>query len=194
MNICGLILAAGGSSRLGRPKQLVKAHGKTLLECAISNALDAPLQQVYVVLGDRFEQLEASVSHLPVSIIPNKQWQEGIGSSISAGIRSIRREGNFDAVLIMLCDQLHVTPGHLQALIGAYRQKEAPIIGTTYGGQTGVPALFDQKYFSDLEKLSGDTGAKMILFQQAHSLHSIKFEQALIDIDTPEDLIKSGLG
>lgn len=193
MNICGLILAAGGSSRLGRPKQLVRGHGKSLLEQAIGNALEARLQQLYVVLGARFEQIEPSISHLPVSIIRNEQWHEGIGSSISAGIQTIIKEGGCDAVLIMLCDQLHVTTQHLQALIEAYRQSKASIIATTYGDQTGVPALFDQKYFPDLGHLSGDTGAKKLLYQHTASLHGIQFEQAIIDIDTPKDLQKNGL-
>jgi molybdenum cofactor cytidylyltransferase len=193
MNICGLILAAGGSSRLGRPKQLVQAQGKSLLEQAIINALKTSLQQVHVVLGARFDQIEASVSHLPVAIIRNRQWQEGIGSSISAGIRSILREGEYDAVLIMLCDQLHINTPHLQALINAYLHKEVTIVATAYGEQTGVPALFDQKLFSQLEQLSGDTGAKKILQQHTDSLQSIQFEQAIADIDTPEDLIRNGL-
>lgn len=193
MNICGLILAAGGSSRLGRPKQLIRAHGKSLLEQSVGTALNASLQQVYVVLGARFEQTEHSIKQLPVSIIRNEHWQEGIGSSISAGMQTIIKESDYDAVLIMLCDQLYINTLHLQALIEAYRQKKASIIATTYGGQTGVPALFDQKYFSDLGKLSGDTGAKKILSLHADSLHCIQFEQALIDIDTPEDLRKNGL-
>jgi molybdenum cofactor cytidylyltransferase len=193
MNICGLILAAGGSSRLGRPKQLVQAQGKSLLEQAISNALETSLQQVYVVLGAQFEQMEASVRHLPVGIIRNRQWEKGIGSSISAGVDSILREGKYDAVLIMLCDQLHINTAHLQALIDAYLHKKVSIVATAYGKQMGVPVLFDQKLFSQLEKLTGDMGAKKLLQQHIDNLHSIQFEQAIVDIDTPEDLARNGL-
>ena len=194
MKVCGLILAAGGSSRLGRPKQLVNAHGKSLLEKVIDNSLLTDLQQVYVVLGANYEQVEASVKHLPVSMIKNERWQEGIGSSISCGLRKIQSEGNFDAVLIMLCDQLHITAHHLRSLIKAYLHKRSPIIATTYGGQIGVPALFDQQFFPHLQILSGDIGAKKILHQHAGSLHPIPFEKAIIDVDTPEDLEKLGLG
>ena len=193
MKVCGLILAAGGSSRLGRPKQLVSAHGKSLLEKAIDSSLQTDLQQVYVVLGAKVEEVEASVKHLPVRTIYNERWQEGIGSSISCGLRKIQSEGNFDAVLIMLCDQLHITAHHLQSLIDAYLHKKASIIATTYGQQAGVPALFDQQFFPHLQNLSGDTGAKKILHQQTESLHPIPFEQAIIDVDTPEDLEKLGL-
>jgi molybdenum cofactor cytidylyltransferase len=193
MNLCGLILAAGGSTRLGRPKQLVKSQDKTLLQLAIENALNTSLQDVYVVLGANKESIEASIKHLPVQLIENAQWQEGLGSSISAGMHFIQKQGNYDAVLIMLCDQLHVNAAHLQAIIDAYLQKGAKMVATEYGKQLGVPALFDRMYFTDLAQLSGDTGAKKLLQVYAASLYSIPFEQALIDIDTPEDLNRLGL-
>lgn len=193
MKICGLILAAGSSSRLGRPKQLVRTGGRTLLEKAIETALAANLNPVHVVLGARFEQIKASIEHFPLSIIENEQWQEGIGSSIRTGIRSVIAEGKYDAVLLMLCDQLHVDAPHLQALIDAYQNKQKLIIATAYGAQIGVPALFDQKYFPLLKELSGDEGAKKIIKRHSAEVHSLKFEQAIVDVDTPEDLLKTGL-
>lgn len=194
MSICGLIIAAGGSSRLGRPKQLVRSGEKTLLEQAAATALHSGLERLYVVLGASFNEIEPTISHLPLAIIRNEQWQKGMGSSISTGISAVSQEGgSCNAVLIMLCDQLHITAEHLQALIGAYEEKKGTIIATDYGAQKGVPALFDRTHFPELEKLSGDTGAKKILGQYAGRLHSIRFEQALIDVDTPEDLRKNGL-
>lgn len=193
MSICGLILAAGGSSRLGRPKQLVRIREKTLLEQAVTMALNSGLQQLYVVLGACFDEIEPTISHLPVTIIRNEQWQEGMGGSISRGMNAILEAGRHEAVLIMLCDQLHITAEHLQALSEAYEQKKGSIVVTDYGVQKGVPAIFDRSYFPELEKLSGDTGAKKILQQHADRLHSISFEQALIDVDTPEDLHQNGL-
>ncbi len=193
MNICGLILAAGGSSRLGQPKQLVNAGGKSLLEHAIENAQKTCLQQIYVVLGAHREQIETRIENLPVTVIRNSKWQEGMGSSISAGIAPVTGEKKWDAVLIMLCDQLHINSQHLQAITSAFRQGKAPLIATAYGNQQGVPALFARQYFTELEKLSGDSGAKKILIRHASHLHTIPFEQALIDIDTPEDLVKNGI-
>lgn len=193
MKTAGLILAAGSSSRLGRPKQLVKSHGKSLLEQAIETALKVPLDKVFVVLGARFDEIEPSVSHLPVTVIRNDHWQVGMGSSISAGMKAVMKESGYEAVLIMLCDQLHMTAQHLDMLCDAQQQKRGSIIATTYGEQTGVPALFGHEHFRELEKLSGETGAKKIILQHAGKLHSIRFEQAIIDIDTPEDLHKNGL-
>ncbi len=193
MNICGLILAAGGSSRLGRPKQLVQAQGHTLLEKAILNALQAQFHNLYVVLGANYEQILPSIQHLPISIVKNENWQAGLGSSIRRGLQEIFNSQGFDAVLIMLCDQVHVTASHLQSIIAVYQNSNAPIVATRYGKQMGVPALFDRAHFAELAMLSGDTGAKKILQQHADTLQSILFEQAVIDVDTPEDLIKNGL-
>lgn len=194
MNICGLILAAGGSFRLGRPKQLVQSGNKTLLEKAVESANKAGLDPVHLVLGARFEQIKKTIEHLPVRIIQNQQWQEGIGSSIGSGMEVINAgEQNFDGLLIMLCDQLHVNTAHLESLIRAFRDKKSPIVATQYAGQPGVPALFGQKYFPLLEKLSGDTGAKKIISRHPADVHTILFQQAKVDIDTPDDLIKNGL-
>jgi molybdenum cofactor cytidylyltransferase len=194
MNIAGLILAAGASTRLGRPKQLLKAQGKPLLEKATEAALEARLDGVYVVLGARYEEIKTSIRHLPAQLIRNEQWQDGIGSSLSSGIRAIRTSNNYDAVLIMLSDQLHVNGTHLSALVNTYlKSSHKAIVATTYGHQTGVPALFDQFYFPQLENLSGDTGAKKVIRQHMDRVLSVNFEQASIDIDTPEDQAKAGL-
>jgi molybdenum cofactor cytidylyltransferase len=193
MKICGLILAAGGSSRLGRPKQLVKSNEKTLLQLAIENARNITLDEVFVVLGANIEPIATSLKHLPVHLVENEQWQEGLGSSICAGIRAIQQHGNYDAVLILLCDQLHITAAHLQAILNAFLMQKSGIVATSYGQQTGVPALFDQSYFSQLAQLTGDTGAKMLLHTNRDILYCIPFEQALIDVDTPEDLARQGL-
>lgn len=194
MRLCGLILAAGEFSRLGRPKQLILFQGKTLLQKAIESTLEVLLAKAHVVLGARIEQISSSIEHLSATIVQNRQWQEGIGSSIRAGMEAVvvaARE--YDAVLIMLCDQLHVQSPHLQALIGAYQNKLGSIVAAAFGAQLGVPALFDQKYFEALRKLKGVEGVKKIILRHPEDVHLILFEQAIIDIDTQDDLIKTGL-
>lgn len=194
MKICGLILAAGGSSRLGRPKQLVMAGNNTLLQKATESAIEAGLNPVYIVLGAQIGQIKKAVEHLPVNIIHNQEWQKGIGSSIGSGMEAIMAAGqNFDGLLIMLCDQLYVNSTHLESLVRAFSHKKAPIIATQYAGQPGVPAIFGQKYFPLLARLSGDTGAKKIISRHPADVHTILFEEAKVDIDTPDDLIKTGL-
>jgi molybdenum cofactor cytidylyltransferase len=188
MNIACLILAAGSSSRLGRPKQLLKYKQKTLIEHTISTVLAAGISQVYVVLGSDFETIRDTISHLPVHMIHHQAWQEGIGSSIRAGISFIENENHADAILIMLCDQPHISGDHLNALIECYSKQNKSIIATGYEQHAGVPALFDQKIFPSLKELKGDSGAKSIISKNSDDVILINFEQAGIDIDTPEDL------
>ena len=97
MKIGALVLTAGGSSKLGRPKQLIKAEGKNLLEKAIGSALEAGFASMHVVLGARFNEIKATIEHLPVGIIRNENWQEGIGSSIRTGVEFITARGEYEA-------------------------------------------------------------------------------------------------
>jgi molybdenum cofactor cytidylyltransferase len=187
MNIGCLILAAGSSSRLGRPKQLLKYNQKTLIENTISTVLAAEISPIYVALGSDFELIRDAIHNCPVKIIHHHAWQEGIGSSIRTGISYMENENHFDAILIMLCDQPHIGSEHLKDLIRAFSQKEKSIIATGYGKHTGVPALFDRKIFPSLKELSGDKGAKDIINKNSDDIYVINFEQAAIDIDTPED-------
>jgi molybdenum cofactor cytidylyltransferase len=189
MNIGCLILAAGSSSRLGRPKQLLKYKEETLIEKTISTALSAGISNVYVVLGYEFEIIRNAIPELPVKIIHHRKWQEGIGSSIRTGIIKMEQEEHFDAILIMLCDQLHISSYHLKSLTEAYLQNHKSIVATGYGHGTGVPALFDKRKFQSLRALIGDNGAKAIINENSKDVYVVNFERAGIDIDLPEDLI-----
>jgi molybdenum cofactor cytidylyltransferase len=189
MNIICLILAAGSSSRLGRPKQLLKYRRKTLIENAVSTVLSAGISQVYVVLGSDFEMIKDTISYLPVNIIHHENWQEGIGSSIRTGVSFIENGNHADAILIMLCDQPKVNSDHLKTLIQCYLKQKRSIIATGYGQQAGVPALFDRKIFPSLKELKGDSGAKSIISKNSGNVFAVNFELAGIDIDTPEDLM-----
>ncbi|WP_224998989.1 NTP transferase domain-containing protein [Cesiribacter sp. SM1] len=193
MKVCGLILAAGGSSRLGRAKQLLQQQGKSLLALSIETALAAGLDPVYVVLGARQEQILDEISHLPVKIISNQEWQEGIGSSIRIGISHIEAEESYDAVVILLCDQLLITADHIKSLVALYQSSHKPIVATAYGAQSGVPALFSHSYFHLLLALQGDTGARKIIAQHQQNAHVVNFEAAALDIDTAEDARGAGL-
>ena len=189
MNIGCLILAAGSSSRLGSPKQLLKYNQKTLIENSISAVLTAGISPLYVVLGSDFELIRDAIRDFPVKIIYHGTWQEGIGSSIRTGISYMENENHFDAILIMLCDQPYISSGHLKDLIKAFSQEQKSIIATGYGNHTGVPALFDCKIFRSLKELTGDKGAKDIINKNCNDVCVINFEQAAVDIDRPEDLL-----
>ncbi|WP_374086416.1 NTP transferase domain-containing protein [Methylomicrobium lacus] len=184
-NVYALILAAGGSRRLGRPKQLLRWQGQTLLERAIGSAREVLPGRVSVVLGAEAESIRAAVDLNPVETLQNPDWQDGLASSIRLGIEAL--PASAEAVLILLCDQPLIDSAHLAALLDAWRSEPGRIIASQYDLSCGVPALFPAVYFDRLKTLTGDKGAKPLL--QEFDAHVIKIPcaRAELDIDTQSD-------
>ncbi len=188
-----MILAAGASTRLGRPKQLLPFRGRSLLRHAAETALASSCRPVVVVLGAFADMLSRELSGLPVTIAVNPQWQEGISSSIRAGLKALPPEGaGPDAVLIMLCDQPHVPAQFLDRLVAVHQSSGSGIVAAEYGGQPGVPALFSRDYFAELAALRGSGGAKPIIVKHAKLSRRIPLPEAALDIDRQEDLARLG--
>ncbi|HKF49334.1 MAG TPA: nucleotidyltransferase family protein [Terracidiphilus sp.] len=192
MPVPAIILAAGTSSRLGRPKQLVEIGGETLLQRSIRAAREGGAAPVLVVLGAHFDVICASVRHLlnDVVMVLNDRWDEGISTSIHAGLRTLRAiDRDAKAVVLMTCDQPRLTAGHIAALIETFEaQKRSAIVSSHYAGTRGVPAVFPSLCFSQLRALKGDRGARSLLIDPVCKLIEIEFEGGEIDIDTVEDL------
>lgn len=180
-----LILAAGASSRLGQPKQLLKLGEKTLLTQICESALSIENQGIVVVLGANCEAIKPTINHLSVQIIFNEKWAEGMGSSISCGIIAVCQES--DAVLLLLCDQPLVTAVVLEKLLEKWRSTDCSIIASQYGGSFGPPAIFTKKYFAELAALHGQQGAKKLMEEYRSELLLVDFPEGEMDIDTPED-------
>jgi molybdenum cofactor cytidylyltransferase len=179
-----VILAAGASTRLGRPKQLLPWQGKTLLQHAVETALAIATQPV-VVTGCNADQLVAGVDQTQVHIVFNPGWQQGIASSIRCGLQALlNRTPAPDQVIFMVCDQPFVSPGLLLDLINERQKSHKSIIASSYAGTLGIPALFDKTHFSQLLDLQGDTGAKKIIQQFSEEVASVPFEEGAFDIDT----------
>ena len=200
MNAAAVILAAGSSSRLGQPKQLLKLHGQTLLDHAIRIAINAGASPVYVVLGANAEAILAGSNFLNnvisteratrvekpafvLKIIENENWQEGIASSIRAGVHAAT---GAEAILLMTCDQPAVTAEHLHLLLEAANQTS--VTASSYAGRVGIPAVFPPKYFEELLQLRGDEGARSLLNAKSKEIITIPLAEGELDIDTPEDL------
>ena len=183
-----LILAAGSSTRMGKPKQLLKWKDSNFLNHTINTALKLNVKEVVVVLGANADIISPEVNSKKVSIVVNKEWSKGIGSSISEGIRYFKKTSkNCDAVLIMLCDQPLIDSEHYQNLLINFKPGQEQIIATKYKKEElGVPALFDRTYFDDLEKLQGDFGAKKIIKKYSNNVKLVENITANFDIDTPE--------
>jgi molybdenum cofactor cytidylyltransferase len=184
--ITTVVLAAGASTRLGRPKQLVEVEGTPLVVRAARTALDADLGPVIVVLGAGADAVEPSLQRLDIACTRNARWQEGMGTSIAAGVEAAAADPRCDAVILMTCDQPRVLAGHLGALATAWRSGHGDAVGSAYGGSVGIPALFARSRFAALSALAPRTGAKALLADAA----SVPCEACAVDVDTPDDLIR----
>ncbi|MCI0668054.1 MAG: nucleotidyltransferase family protein [Methylococcaceae bacterium] len=186
--VAGLLLAAGLSSRLGRPKQLVLLEGIPLVRRASLAALASGCDRVFVVVGANRTPIVEAIADLDVETIVNRAWQEGIGSSVRAGVERISScTPGYSAVLVMLADQIKIGTQHLDPLIEAFRRYRG-IAASEYDNTLGVPALFPRRYFDELRLLAGDTGAKSMLRKYASRVTPVSCPEASADLDTPENL------
>ena len=189
MKISILILAAGSSSRLGQPKQLVEFEGQTLIERITHTALSVS-DKVSIVLGANIELIKPKLLDFSdrINIIENPDWQEGMGTSIRVGMENLAPKS--DAVIILLSDQPLISQVLLQNMMQTFANKKFPIVACDYGGQLGVPILFGKSFFPELLKLKGEQGAKSFLKNYPEKIATMSFKEGLFDIDTPEDLLR----
>lgn len=190
MQIPAIILAAGASSRLGHPKQLVKAAGETLLARTIRLCTEAGASSVHVVLGANRDIIVQEVRIEPGIEVFNPAWKQGIASSIHAGLRAVESSSSrVTGVLLLTCDQPELSSRHLRNLRAAFEDREsAQIAASAYAGTLGVPALFPRSSFPDLYALTGDRGARSLIARSPHLVVQVAFIGGEIDIDQPSDL------
>lgn len=183
-----IILAAGASTRLGRPKQLLKFQYKTFIENVVETALETALQTV-VVLGANAEKIKPEIENLPIEFVTNENWQSGMSSSIIKGLEtSLEIEPNLSAVILLLCDQPFITKETILRLIAAQEKTGKAIVASEYEKTLGVPILFTREMFEELLNLEGDVGAKVLVKKYADkNLAKISVPEAAFDIDTEED-------
>lgn len=183
--LAGLVLAAGASTRLGRPKQLVLYRRLTLIEHVVNHALEYCGAGIVVVTGAYREQVNKALGALPVETIYNPDWREGMGSSVRTGVMRIDRDCR--AIMLMLCDQPTISRADLSSLVNAWTSRPEHIAAAEYAGTWGVPAIFPKSFREDLLCLSGEQGAKRII-NGAPCISTVKIPSAEFDVDTPDDL------
>lgn len=182
MNFGIVVLAAGGSSRMGEPKGLLAYEGTTLVARAARTAIDSGADEVVIVLGAETDALRSALEGLDVRIVVNAAWSEGMGGSIRTGIAGLT-----DAVgsaVVVLADQPRITAAHLRALAAGLA--DAPIVASAYDGVAGAPCAFARSEFGRLLALDGDIGARALVRSGAEPVVTIEFEGARTDVDTPE--------
>ena len=182
-----VVLAAGASTRFGSTKQLVRVNGRPLMHTIVSRAVELAGHSVTVVLGANAGELAPLLKHSPASVAVNRDWAEGIASSIREGLK--HAPSTADGVLIALADQVAVTTEDLRRLAGAWRRNPVAIAAAQYGGNVGVPAIFPRWCFRELNELRGDRGAQMLLQRHTDRLVRLPMPSAELDIDRPEDLL-----
>lgn len=184
--IAAVVLAAGGSARLGRPKQLVPIDGEPLVHRAARAALDAGCRPVAVVLGAESDSVGAAVAGLPVLPVGNPDWADGVGTSIACGMRAAAAHRPAGCI-VLPCDQPRLTARVLAGLIERFRRGDAQAVACAYGGTVGAPVLFAPALFDRLAALTGDRGAKRVL-RGCAPLAVVDFPGGELDIDTDADL------
>lgn len=187
MKCATLILAAGASSRMGKPKQLLQIGNASMLYRVIKNAVNSTTADVFVVLGAEADSIKDDICDLPIEIIFNPNYKNGLSSSIAKGIKRLYK---YDAVLILLADQLMISGSYLNKMVSELKNHPNTIIVSDYNGVKGVPALFPKRYYTNLLKLKGDKGAKQFLNSDIVATRTIISSVNLLDVDTPEDYQK----
>ena len=185
-----IILAAGESKRLGKPKQLLQFEKTSLLERIIKTALKTGFQTL-VVLGANAETIKNKIEHLSVKTTINENWQTGMSSTIVKGLeKSLELNPNLSGVILLLCDQPFITQETILRLVEIQKELNNQIVASQYENTVGVPTLFMREVFDELFELKEDTGAKPLIKKHFENLALSDAPEAAFDVDTAEDFEK----
>ena len=187
--IAAVLLAAGGSSRLGRSKQLVRYRGRTLLRRAAEAALDGGCDRVIVVLGADAERLREELDGLSVTPLLNERWSEGMAGSIRVGVEEVLRgDEPAEGVLLLLCDQPHLSAVVVGRVLAAFDGRPDRCVACEYDQTVGPPTLFGRDWHNALLRLEGDHGAKRLLRDAGEALVRVPWPDGAVDIDRSADV------
>lgn len=188
MSTAIVILAAGSSSRMGKPKQLLDFNGQTLLNIVIRESLKTKFRPVVVVLGAYAAEIKKASTNQEVIYSFNEDWENGMSSSISLGLKvALENNPKIENVILTVADQVHISSDIFEELQSKQEQSKKNIVASAYSKTTGTPTLFNKKYFDNLLVLSGSSGAKSLIKQYVDDTTTIPFELGNIDIDTETD-------
>jgi molybdenum cofactor cytidylyltransferase len=186
-----ILLAAGSSSRLGQPKQLLLYDDQSLLQHSIQAASASHAQPIIVVLGAEADRIKKEIQDFTVHVVVNADWEEGMASSIRHGIKELDKIHPLaEGVILMVCDQPFVTTSLLNDLMTAHQNTGKPIVTCSYADTYGPPALFHKSLFPELLGLKGDVGARSIVREHADEVEVVLFPEGNVDVDTEADYQK----
>lgn len=182
-----IILAAGGSTRLGRPKQLLRRNDETLVHRALRLALATQPSRTLVICGGNAEDVRAAISDLSVEIVFNPDWQEGLASSLRLAAAALA--GDESAVLIVGCDQPALERDHLRQLLERAMRSSSGCAASLHGDAPGIPVVVAASLLRGADVLQGDRGLRGLLHAlPADSLYLLEASELEFDLDTPGDV------
>ena len=183
--IAVIVLAAGESSRMQQPKQVLPWGESTLLGHAIEIAMNSMANEVYVVLGANAAKIQEQIDLSKIKCVVNKDWKKGLGSSIAHAVQYLAKsDKHYDGLLFMLCDQPLIDTNYLNSMISTFTDGVKNIVATAYKQRNGVPVLYHKKYLPLLSTLDGDSGAKEIIAKNREDVIALSAEGKEIDLDT----------
>ena len=183
-----VILAAGSSTRMGRPKQLLEIGGRSLIVRAVEAALASPAWPVVVVLGANAEIIRPVLAGLPVLVAENPAWAEGMAASIRTGVTTLMQFSRaLEAGLFALCDQPAFSTAVIEQLVAAQATTCRSVVAAHYAGRNGAPAIFLREHFAALAALTGEEGARALLNGDPSQVAAVNLPDLAMDLDTPGD-------
>jgi molybdenum cofactor cytidylyltransferase len=183
-----VILAAGSSTRLGQPKQLLEFQGTTLIQRMAQIAVNAVKKPVVIMLGANYSLIHARLTHLPVHIVYNPDWSQGMTSSLRNGLLALLNfSPDTEGVIFAVCDQPYITPDLFLEMISVGGQSQKPIVACLYNNILGTPVLFKKEYFDVLLALKDNEGARKIIQSHPEAVEAVPFPLGIFDIDTMQD-------
>jgi molybdenum cofactor cytidylyltransferase len=190
--ISAILLAAGESKRMGRPKQLLEWQGKTLLRHVLENLINSTVDEIILVLGHEAEAIQKSLTAFQIKIVINLDYQQGMASSLRQGLLAM--DPGSEAFLVLLADQPGIGPEIINQIIREFQRADPRrgIARPVYRGLQGHPVLIGIRYLHEALQLQGDVGARQILMNHPEDILEIEVDQEgiLKDIDTPEEYQK----
>lgn len=186
--IGAVVLAAGASTRMGRPKAVATWRGETFVRRAVKAAGEGGCEPIVVVVGADAEQVRPALRKVRAEVVPNPDWRQGMGSSIARGVAALMPRTDLRAVLVLTCDQPRIEASVVTRLREAFDGRPRRRVASAYAGVLGVPALFERSLFPELAGLRGDRGARSVLLAEPELVVAIPWPEGALDVDREEDL------
>jgi len=188
--ISAIVLAAGASRRMGRPKPLIPLGGRTILQRTLDHLRTARVDEIVVVLGHRAEEVLPALRGLGCRVVINHHFALGMSSSIRRGLQAVHPRA--EAVLIVLGDQPHIGSEVINRLVEGFHRRDRSIVVPVFSGRRGHPVLFGRIFWDRLRALRGDVGGRELLNRYPREVYQVEVDDPgiLADIDRPEDVKK----